>query len=254
MWVNGGSKYHSLNTSVDGGGLRSSAKTPGQHYWVSDGSRFLSGRDFINSCRIRIDALPTRSRTSRGRFRDRRCRAGCDQPETLSHVLQVCHRTQAARIRRHDAVTKYVAQRLRDHGGNVFHEPRITTREGLRKPDLLAVKDHLAIVVDAQIINDQFCLRTAHDNKTRKYQQNPAVTAYICRNYDLRPENIIFTSATLNWKGVWEPRSALDLGGWGFVQKDYKIMSSRVLMGGIAGLKICNAVTSHLTRNRMGIG
>lgn len=243
-----------LYNSVDGGGLRNSAKTPGQHHWVSDGTRFLSGRDYINSCRIRISALPTRSRTSRGRFKNRRCRAGCDQPETLNHVLQVCHRTHAARIRRHDAVTKYVAQRLRDHGSIVFHEPRINTSEGLRKPDLLAIKDLHAIVVDAQVISEQFHLRTAHNNKIRKYQQNLDVTAYICREYGILPQNIVFTSATLNWKGVWDSNSASDLRGWGFVQRDIKTVSSRVLVGGLAAFKIYNAVTSHLTRNRTGIG
>lgn len=76
-----------LYSSVNGGGLRDSAKTPGQHYWVGDSTRFLSGRDSINSCEIKISALPSRSRTARGRFRDRSCRAGRVGPETLNHIL-----------------------------------------------------------------------------------------------------------------------------------------------------------------------
>lgn len=81
-----------LYQAVDGNGLKESAKVSHQHQWIADCSKMLTGRDFVNCNRVRIGALPTKSRTSRGRLRDRRCRAGCPAQETLNHVLQHCHR------------------------------------------------------------------------------------------------------------------------------------------------------------------
>ena len=48
-----------LHIAVDEGGLKESARKPGRHRWVTDDTKFLSGWDFINSCRIRISALAT---------------------------------------------------------------------------------------------------------------------------------------------------------------------------------------------------
>ena len=64
------------HNSMDGRGLKESARTPGQHGWVTDGTKFLTVRYFINSCRLRISVLPTKTRISRGRHHDRSCRAG----------------------------------------------------------------------------------------------------------------------------------------------------------------------------------
>lgn len=77
-----------LYGSINGRGLKESDRTEAQHRWVAEGTRFLTGRDFVNSIRLRICALPTRSCTSRGRHMDRSCRAGCYQKKTLNHVLQ----------------------------------------------------------------------------------------------------------------------------------------------------------------------
>lgn len=49
---------------VDSRGLQESARVPQQHLWMQEGTRFLSGKDFVQSCKLRINALPTKSRTS----------------------------------------------------------------------------------------------------------------------------------------------------------------------------------------------
>lgn len=128
-----------LYESVDGVGLKESARTTHQHQWVADGSRFLSGKDFVNCNRVRIGALPTKSRTSRRRPQDRRCRGGCLTQETLNHVLQHCHRTHGQRIKRHDAVVKYIARGCQRSGYEVHQEPHYNKEIGLRKPDIVAV-------------------------------------------------------------------------------------------------------------------
>lgn len=127
-----------LYKSVDGNGLKESSKIPQQHTWVSDGTRFLTGRDYLQSCKMQINALPTKSRTSRGRPKDRHCRAGCNRPETLNHVLQQCHRTHGSRIKRHDAVASILARALETNGYTVYNEPKMQTESGARKPDIVA--------------------------------------------------------------------------------------------------------------------
>lgn len=142
-----------LYTSVDGGGLKDSDMTPHQHQWIADGTRFLSGKDFVNCGRLRISALPTRAHTSRGRTQERRCRAGCLAEKTLNHVLQQCHRTHAARIKRHDAILSYMERRIRRMGFEVHKEPHYRTTLRLRKPDLVATLGQTAVVIDAQVVN-----------------------------------------------------------------------------------------------------
>ena len=65
---------------------------------------------------------------------------------------------------------------------------------------------------------------------------------------------VVFTAATLNWKGVWSATLASDHRGCGFNNDDFKILSSRVLIGGHAAFKIFNAVTSSGPRRRVRVG
>ncbi|GLV41742.1 hypothetical protein CBL_12031 [Carabus blaptoides fortunei] len=69
-----------LHTSVDGAALAASAQVPQQHRWITEGTTFLSGADFVNLNKLRINALPSRSRCARGRpKKDRFCRADCQE-------------------------------------------------------------------------------------------------------------------------------------------------------------------------------
>ena len=46
-----------LYLGVDGSSLRQAAKVPAAHYWVSDGTSFLSGRDFISTIHLWYNCL-----------------------------------------------------------------------------------------------------------------------------------------------------------------------------------------------------
>ncbi|GBO40179.1 Retrovirus-related Pol polyprotein from type-2 retrotransposable element R2DM [Araneus ventricosus] len=97
-----------LYCSGDGVALSESARVPRQHDWVGAPTRFLSGKDFINLVKTRINCLPTASRCARGRFnKDKMCRAGCNRKETLNHISQGCPRTHQRRIARHNAISNY---------------------------------------------------------------------------------------------------------------------------------------------------
>ena len=45
-----------LHNSVDGGELKESRNIPQQRRWIAEGTRFLSGRDFVLTCKLRINA------------------------------------------------------------------------------------------------------------------------------------------------------------------------------------------------------
>lgn len=62
-----------LHRSNDGAALRESRDVPGAHRWVSEGTRMLPGRQYINLLKLRVIAQPTLERTSRGRGVDISC-------------------------------------------------------------------------------------------------------------------------------------------------------------------------------------
>lgn len=233
-----------LHSSVDGKSLASSNDVPQQHQWVTDGSRFLSGRDFINTTKLRINALPTKSRSSRGRTNSRLCRAGCNETETLNHILQTCHRTHGPRVARHNAVVSYIKRAMATKYDYVEEEPHIRTNAGLSKPDLIAVRGSAAIVADAQVVGEQSDLAVAYARKKEKYS---SLLAEIRARYGVK--DVSFTSITLSCRGVWSRHSVDDLLRSNILRRsELKVLSSRVLVGGMA----CYNVFSRSTAVRRG--
>jgi len=128
-----------LHSSVDGSGLREAGRYAPQHGWVVQPTRLLTGKAYLNGIKLRINALPTRSRTTRGRHElERQCRAGCEAPETLNHVLQKCHRTHGRRVARHNGVVDYLKRGLEKRGYSVIAEPSLQGETRMYKPDLVA--------------------------------------------------------------------------------------------------------------------
>lgn len=243
-----------LHESIDGGALKEAGKIPQQNRWVMEGTKFLSGRDYVNCIKLRINALPTKSRTSRGRYADRHCRAGCNDIETLNHVLQKCHRTHGARISRHNAVASYVHRALQMKCDLVEEEPHLKTPLGLRKPDLVAIKGTTALVVDAQVVSEQTDLNLAHERKKRYYQDSAHRT--LLERYPAVTD-VKYTSATLSWRGIWSQGSAEELVKLGVLKSDeLKIVATRTLIGGLNAFRIFNSTTSTRRRGtpRTGIG
>ena len=231
-----------LHQSIDGRSLAASRVVQGQHKWVSDGTSLFSGRDYVNLHKIRIGALPTASRTSRGRYKDRACRAGCCVPETLNHVLQHCHRTWSSRNRRHDFVVQILAGNLRNQGFNVDLEPNIPTSVGTRKPDIIATHGGFGVVIDPQIVSEQTDLNVAFQRKRNKYANNPEIDNWIRANTSA--VNILHIPAILSWRGLWSKDSADQLKAIGTINtRDLSSISARVLIGGIIAFREFNQST-----------
>lgn len=226
-------------SGVDGVGLRESCKTPGQNNWVRGNTMFLSGRDFINSIKLKFNALPCRSRCSRGRTDDRLYRAGCRRAETLAHILQVCPRTFDQRMRRHNAVVSYTARGLEQRGFTVTLEPHYSTSEGVKKPDIIATKDGIAHIIDAQVVADGEPLRRAHERKLDRYAVLEPIIKAVHAVREVR-----LHSATLTWRGVWSSDAADSLIESKLLSKrDLLVVASRVIIGGLACFNFFNRST-----------
>src|SRR5690606_38352730 len=121
----------------------------------------------------RINALPCRARTTRGRLDlPRSCRRCGAVSETLSHVTQRCPATHQARIQRHDNILDFVAEELRKKGYTIEREPRYNIAPGTVIPDLVATKDGTRFCIDAHVVGPQVSLSEAYTAKRDKYRNN----------------------------------------------------------------------------------
>ena len=236
-----------LYAAVDGNGLREAYHHPYAHRWVREPTRLLSGRDYLNCIRMRINALPTRSRTTRGRLDESRlCRAGCVKAETLNHVLQTCPRTRSSRIIRHNSVVKYMKKELVRRGFHVYTEPHIHTVEGLRKPDLIAETGDAIKVCDVQIVTDGWSLDDADSTKIQKYNTE-AMRGALHEKFGRK--RIDVAAVTLNWRGVWSRNSMQNLLELNVLRKkDAALISTRVVIGGLIGHR------RFMRAERVGVG
>ena len=126
-----------LHGLIEGRALKHSVQVANQHQWVTDGTALLTGRDYINCHKVRIGAL--------------------------------------VRIARHNSILSYIGRYLRRQGFTVYDEPHITTSKGLRKPDIITIMGNLGLVIDAQVVGEQFDLERARTLKVQKYTGNPDV-------------------------------------------------------------------------------
>ncbi|CAG0890306.1 unnamed protein product, partial [Darwinula stevensoni] len=138
-----------LHFSINCHGLEENVKSPG-NTWFSKGTKFTSGRTYINLCRLRTNLLICRELNSRGTLEGiRTCEVGCSRTESLSH--QGCPATHWSRITRHNRFLDLVVDRLSSLGFSILYEPRITINGELRKPDLILVQDQNVTICDLTV-------------------------------------------------------------------------------------------------------
>lgn len=223
-----------LYRTFDGRGLKEAKKVPFVHGWVADGGRLLSGSAYMNAIRVRINALPTRSRVARGRQLPRDCRAGCLIPgsrqpatETLTHIAQHCQRAHGLRVRRHDAILAKTCNRLHQKGWTVTREPVYVTSDGRRKPDIVLHRGDQSAIVDVQVVAGSGSLVEAHRRKTDYYSTREVIQQV----QGGRAGAPLVTSLTVTYRGVWCVESAADLLDLGLTRSDLKIIAVSALEG-----------------------
>ncbi|KAG0421088.1 hypothetical protein HPB47_003015 [Ixodes persulcatus] len=191
-----------LHSNYDGAALRDTRHVPAAQSWISYGTRLLPGRHYVNVIKLRVNALPTLSRTKRGRPDDVSCKASCRARESLGHVLQACRRG---------------------------HRGRVNVQRKVMKPDLVATKGAQTIIIDVQVVGTGKKLAFLHQQKAAKY----TVPNLLRQVQGKQKEPPLVTTATMNFRGIWSKDSARDLLSLGLTKSDLKLMTVRCLQGGL---------------------
>lgn len=217
-----------LYQTVDGRGLQD-APHGLKPKWIDAGTKLMKGGTYINAVKTRLGILTTPARSARGRDVSGRCDLGCPFPGTLHHILQICPAVQPWRIKRHDSIKELVQQKLCGKGYNTVSEPRISTPEGLRKPDLVVWNEERSYVIDVQVTADSNVnsIDVYHQEKIRKYDK-PAIKSYVESRTGKEPT---IESITCNWRGVTSRQTSLLCRELGLSTADLELISIRALSG-----------------------
>ena len=218
------------HSCTDGKGLQYHRGVPAAHDWVAAPTRLLSGKDYIRINHLRHNRMLSRSMKSRlNRNTDPMCPVCVNQVHTVAHVLQQCPRTHGARIRRHDAICKFLSDRFKAKHFQVLWEPHFRLSSGLLKPDLICYNNEVAFVVDISIVSDSVDPDTVHRQKVAKY----GVPELLSKVRAATGLDIVIPSALiLNWRGAISPASASSLKD--VIRKaDQTILSCRTLQYGV---------------------
>lgn len=189
--------WHDFHSRCDGAGLRQTSIVPAASAWLTDGSSLMSGSEFIDAVHVQYNCLFSRAHATWGRDDNRLCSRGCRVPETLNHIVQQCFSNHGLRIKRHNAICKHIARSHEQKGYLVNEEPIFRMTDGRKlKPDIVAYNNDHSMIIDSQIINNQFPLTEAHRAKVEKYN------VLIPQLQPLRPSGTLVTSFTMNWLGA----------------------------------------------------
>jgi hypothetical protein len=139
--------------------------------------------------------------------------------------------TAGAVLRRHDRVVKLLVKNLERKDYTVTEEPHIQTMFGMRKPDIIAVKNWCVHVIDPTICGDYRNPDYYHREKVRKYAQDPDIVKYLRDKY---PGHLIkFTSLTVSFRGVFSKESAEDLLNLGVSKATLKKAALHAIEGSV---------------------
>jgi len=242
-----------LHDSVDGFELRETRKAWPSWAWTDDPYVSIPAGDWIKYHHIRINALPSRMRTTRGHRRTQRdygCRAGCSKLESTAHIIQECFRTHGGHVLRHDAAA--IGRFLSQRGWTVHRERIFPTREGNRKPDIIAARQGDVKVVDVQIVSGSRSLAVSDAEKTAYYRRNLDLRERIGRLMGPLTRELEFGSVTMSWRGIWAPTSVSLLARMGIPKVKMKELITRVLLGSYLNFVHFNAVTYRAGVERGG--
>ena len=86
-------------------------------------------------------------------------------------------------------------------------------------------------MVDAQVVSGATSLDDSHRRKQEYYAQNADLVQALARDHRVGVEDVLFSSCTLSWRGVWSPGSAEYLMSLGLSKRLLAGITTRVLQG-----------------------
>lgn len=118
------------------------------------------------------------------------------------------------------------------------------------KPDLVVCTQDRVVVIDVQVINDQFPLETAHNKKISKYQPLESQLA------GLRPKGGgQYSTLTVSWRVAVAESSGEELVGLGVLRKsDFCILMARLMVGSAMIHHRFQRMTCGIPASKKGVG
>lgn len=179
-----------LHATGLGAGLK--AMTSGSSSWIYNPPKYWNGRDYIGAINLRIGLLPTKGAPY---MVDCDCRnPSCSGTrETLYHILQRCPVTHYSRINRHDNINKTIKESIQKTGIKCEEAPRINIKSDRYIPDLVAVKDKKAYIIETTVAYESksHSIKNAYKIKKEKYNtlevKNKIKTMYSVQEVSVMP-------------------------------------------------------------------
>lgn len=137
-----------------GAGIQAFGRDGYSNHWLAKPEAWgFKERHYIASLQLRENVYPTCKALSRGRTGlPKDCRHCLSENETCSHILGQCPAVKESRIKRHHKLCELLANEAKRARWKVIREMCCRTRAGaLRRPDLVFMKNGIALVVDATV-------------------------------------------------------------------------------------------------------
>uniref|UniRef100_A0AAY4C4B0 Reverse transcriptase n=1 Tax=Denticeps clupeoides TaxID=299321 RepID=A0AAY4C4B0_9TELE len=212
------------------------------NHWLRNHRGFRE-RHYIAALQLRANVYPTRESLNRGRKGALlHCRKCSSKYESCSHILGQCPAIQAARIARHNKICDILGDEAKKLGWETHKEPRLYTTMGeLRKPDMIFVREGVAIVVDVTVRweYDSLSLAKAASEKVEYYQNLEQQV----RDYT-STHTVHFFGFPVGARGKWHSKNDLVLQLLGVTKGRMKalgrLVARRALLYSLDMLKGCN--------------
>ncbi|KAJ4451078.1 hypothetical protein ANN_02516 [Periplaneta americana] len=179
-----------FNSSMDaigeGEGVVIYEEYPRANSWVST-KKNLSSSEYINAIKMSCNLTAVRSVPGRA-FSTTRCRQpGCNETETLGHVLGFCRKGELLRNNRHHRVRGAIACLLRNKSWEVHEEVHcISEDDSHRRADIIAInrQQQKAIIIDPTIRMERD-LNQAHQVDQEKRAIYEPCIPYLSAKYNI---------------------------------------------------------------------
>lgn len=169
----------------------------------------MTGKDYVAAVLAKYNFLFAKAGACRSIKTDKLCSRGCNASETLNHMIQQFFATHRLKIQRQDDINNCPI-RSQEPKGYTVHKEKVYTSPSHNKlkPDIVAHSVDQAIVIDDQVVNDQFSFKEGFSNKLNKY------TPLMEQLAPLRSYGVPFDFLIFNWRGTISLQSSKFLPGY----------------------------------------
>ena len=153
--------------------------------------------------------------------------------ETVDHISGHCPSVKDYRINRHNIITNTIAEKGKQAGWLVNHEPRIQDAHNrVWKPDLVFVRGSDAIVVDPTVVYEKGnSLSLANQAKAEKYSH---LSDIIKNRYGV--QGVKIRGLAIGCRGGWHPDNTKTLEELGIKDPGFEAHLCRLALKGTINL------------------